>query len=107
MCITTCQPSGLGLSAINNLGYSDEKMIRDDDLYYLYATKEQIGFGEPVYLSDGVWLRPPPKPKPYINHCWHCHNAINSENNSECPVCHWYICSCDACKLGCERGRKI
>lgn len=77
------------------------------DLYYCLASEEQIMLGEPVYLSDGEWLSPPPPPKPYINHCWLCHKTINSTRNPQCSVCSWYICSCGACKLGCERRCKI
>lgn len=40
----------------------------------------------------------------YQNHCWRCGQSINSNVNTKCVICSWYICkNCGACKSGCSR----
>lgn len=84
-----------------------DKQYQEDFLFYsALAESSMTPLGEPVYLSDGVWLYPPTKfkHKPYTNRCWHCAEAIDSEINQRCTICGWYICSCGACAEGCQRG---
>ena len=39
----------------------------------------------------------------YENHCWSCHEAISSEHDERCSVCHGYFCShCGACLCSLE-----
>jgi len=40
----------------------------------------------------------------YTNVCWRCHSSINSNVNSRCSRCGWYICkNCGACESTCSR----
>ena len=40
----------------------------------------------------------------YQNVCWRCHSDINSNVNSRCSRCGWYICKrCGACESTCSR----
>jgi hypothetical protein len=37
-------------------------------------------------------------PADYSNHCWSCQTPLHSTFNSNCPVCHWLVCICGACR---------
>ena len=40
----------------------------------------------------------------YTSVCWRCHSSINSNVNSRCSKCGWYICNrCGACDWNCPR----
>lgn len=43
----------------------------------------------------------------YKDNCWYCGSAINSNYNTRCKKCGWYICkSCGRCEYTCERWYK-
>jgi len=48
------------------------------------------------------------KLKKYHNHCWNCYSTIDSEYNSQCKSCGWYICKeCLKCAPNCKKQDAI